>query len=133
MDTFRILSKSLFLAMVFLGCTTISTEFEEGANPEIYFQRAQRAVDINDFDTALRIYRKFLDSGINDLYYVISAEYEIAFLYYKMEKKQESIEAFEKLLRTYYDDPVDESRVPVWPKVLSQRLLQKMKGQPQTP
>lgn len=133
MDTFRILSKSLVLAVFLLGCTTISTEFEEGANPEIYFQRAQRAVDINDFDAALRIYRKFLDTGITDLYYVISAEYEIAFLYYKMEKRQESIEAFEKLLSTYYNNSVDESQVPVWPKVLSQRLLQKMRGQLETP
>lgn len=117
------------LALSLMGCTTISTEFDEGVSPEIYFQRAQTAVDRNEFDTAMVIYRKFLDTGISDPYYVISAKYEIAFLHYKKGETQQAIDAFEELLRTYYADSVLQDQVPAWPRVLSQRLLKKLKGE----
>lgn len=114
-------------ALILASCTTISTDFEEGTNPEIYFQRAQMAVDRNDYDVALTIYRKLLDSGVSDLYYVVSAQYEIAFLYYKKGQRQTAIQAFEELLRTYYEDPLYTGRVPEWPRVLATRLLQKLR------
>lgn len=115
---------------VLVSCVTVSLEFEEGSSPEMYFQRAQQAVDRNDFERAQRIYRMFLERNVDDLFYVVSAKYEIAFLDYKMEKIPQAIEGFRQLLRTYYEDPAMEGRVPEWPRVLSRRLLQKLEASP---
>jgi len=117
----------LAFIMMTASCTTISVDFEEGANPEMYFQRAQIASDRNDFELAQRIYYKLLETGITDPFYVVSAKYEIAFLNYKLGKREEAIQNFEEILKTYYEDPAWEGRVPQWPQVLSKRLLQKLK------
>ncbi len=106
----------------FAGCSTVDTTFEPGSSPEVYFQRAQLASDQNDFELAQKIYRIFLETGISDPGYRVSAEYEIAFLDYKMGRKEAAIEGFNKIL-AMYEAGTYSGMVPEWPKVLSIKIM----------
>ena len=108
-----------------VGCQTISTVFDPGAVPESYFQRAQSASGVSDYATALVIYQKFLASGLADVGYELSAKYEIAFLHYKMGKKDLAKTEFQDIL-TKYADPDRPVALPGWVKSLSELMLKKV-------
>ena len=100
---------------------------------EIYFQRAQSATDLSQYDDALAIYRSFLanrlDASREDQF---SARYEIALLLFKKGLKAEAQNDFEGILADYND--LDKSGgAPGWAKVLSQKILQKLKDQAPKP
>lgn len=119
------------LALILAGCQTISADFEEGTQPEVFFQRAQSASDASDYDKALLIYDKFLKTDIKDPIYTISAEYEIAFLRYKKGQVSEALVGFKAIL-AQYSDPNRSFDLPAWPKVLAVKMLQKLEKSPAT-
>jgi len=117
----------LLLGVLFLtSCQTIKTDFEEGTNPLIYFQRAQTALDLGDFDLAIKIYDMLLATQPGDPAIIVSAEYELAFLNYKKGNMDLAIQKFEAILKKYAD-PTQAAFLDVWPQVLSLKLLSKLK------
>lgn len=117
--------RALPLLLALAGCQTVQTEFEAGTYPEIYFQRAQEALDSDDFDTALLIYGKFLSSDIKDPAYIASAEYEISFLHYKKGDYPVALAGFKALLAKYENKELAAS-LPAWPKALAQVMVKKL-------
>ncbi|OHD10756.1 MAG: hypothetical protein A2Z96_06000 [Spirochaetes bacterium GWB1_48_6] len=111
--------------LLLTGCQTVDVTFEEGINPEIYFHRAQTAVDGKNYEIALVIYQKFLDTNPTDLAFRVSAEYEIGFLNYKLGKNAVALEWLKKV-SDRYDDPSQISFLPPWPKNLAQKLVNKI-------
>lgn len=119
-----IVSASLVLMflMLFFGCAGGPDEIPEDMDPEELFQRAQEAVvDYEDYKTALRYYEAFLERYPDDQQNRVIAQYEIAFIYYKMEKYDAAEERFQELLSEYQGEAVRV--LPQWPKALSEKLL----------
>jgi len=113
------------VAGLFFSCTTVPKEIEEGLKPAEFFQRAQTAVvERNDFKTALQYYRTFLERFPDDIQNGVAAEYEIAFIYYKMKNFDEAKRLFGELVARYEGDAA--MVLPRWPKVLSEKILAKI-------
>lgn len=121
----------LILAVVLAGCQTISVDFEEGINPEIYFHRAQLAVDAKDYEKALVIYQKYLATNPGDLGMLVSAEYEIGFLNYKLGNRTQAADWLKKVEGRYLD-PSQISNLPGWPRILAQKILGKIEPDQET-
>lgn len=104
------------------SCQTVRADLPPEASPEQYFQRAQEAFDRSDFETSALIYRRFLATLPSDPAYVVAAEYELAFLAYKMDQRDEAIQGLQSLLAKYADSSL-APLLPAWPRVLATRLL----------
>lgn len=113
---------TLMLSTLILSCAGGPEEIPEDMDPEELFQRGQEAVvDYEDYKTALHYYETFLERYPEDLQNRVIAQYEIAFIYYKMEKYDAAEERFNELLGEYQGEAVRV--LPQWPKVLSEKLL----------
>jgi len=122
------------IALFFLAsCQTAQPPIGPDATPEIYFQRAQSATDLNQYDEALQIYRSFLSERPNaSRENLFSARYEIALLLMKKGRNAEAQADFEGILADYND--LDKSSgAPGWVKVLSQKKLQEIKDKAPKP
>ena len=111
--------------LLLAGCQTVEMTFEEGINPEVYFHRAQSAVDLKDYASALVIYQKFIDTNPTDLSYIVSAEYEIGFIQYKLGKNEEAL-VWLKKVEARYEDPSQISFLPAWPRSLASKIIGKI-------
>jgi outer membrane protein assembly factor BamD (BamD/ComL family) len=100
------------------------SEIPEDLSTQEYFQLAQEAVDQRHFETALVYYRTFLERHPDDVENRIAAQYEIAFLHYKMEDYDTAEELFEELLARYEGEEADQ--LPAWPRILAEKLLEKI-------
>jgi outer membrane protein assembly factor BamD (BamD/ComL family) len=104
------------------ACQTTPEDIEEGLPPAELFQRAQEAViERNDYKTALIYYQAFLQRYPDDLQNRVKAEYEIAFLHYKMGEEKRALRGFQDLL-DYYEGEQAEV-LPQWPRVLAEKLI----------
>jgi len=113
----------LFLA----SCQTGPAPIPDDATSEIYFQRAQAASDLSQYDEALAIYRSFLvrrpDAGNENTF---SARYEIALLLAKKGQNALAQADFEAILADY--EVLEKSAgAPGWVKVLTTKKLQELK------
>jgi outer membrane protein assembly factor BamD (BamD/ComL family) len=113
-------------ALLFAACETVPepSEIPEDLSTQEYFQRAQEAVDQRHFETALVYYRTFLDRYPDDVENRIAAQYEIAFLHYKMEDYDTAEELFEELLARYEGE--EAAQLPAWPRILAEKLIEKI-------
>jgi tetratricopeptide (TPR) repeat protein len=121
--------KALLTALTLLllaACQTAPPPIGPDASAQIYFQRAQAASDLNQYDEAMGIYKKFLADRPDATHEnTFSARYEIAFLLFKKGEWAESKAAFAGILADY--DDLDKSQgAPAWVKVLSQKVLQEI-------
>lgn len=113
---------ALMVLVLFSSCAGGPEEVPEDMDPEELFQKAQEAVvDYEDYKTALSYYEAFLERYPEDQQNRVIAQYEIAFIYYKMEKYDEAKERFQELISEYQGEAVRV--LPQWPKVLSEKLL----------
>ncbi len=106
------------------ACRTGPPEIPEELTSAEFFQRAQEAVDQENWDHALAYYVEFLERYPDDLQNVVAAEYEIAFIYYRRGERTIARERLNALLARY-DEPGSE-RLPDWPAVLAERILEIM-------
>ncbi|RKX78949.1 MAG: hypothetical protein DRP87_04885 [Spirochaetes bacterium] len=111
-----------FIALFLFACSSTPKEIEEDLTPAEYFQRASKALtERGDYKTALLYYRTFLERFPDDEENGVKAEYEIAFINYKMGNHEKAKELFENLLEKYKREDAD--RLPRWPEVLAKKLL----------
>ncbi|MFP4329667.1 MAG: hypothetical protein ACLFP6_03005 [Spirochaetaceae bacterium] len=109
------------LMTMLVACQTTPPEVPEDLSQAEFFQRAQDAADENRWTVALHYYETFIERYPEDEQNVIAAEYEIAFIHYKMEEYETSKTLFEDILATYEAD--EDETLPQWPRILSEKLL----------
>ena len=115
------LTAVVLAALALSACQTTLPEIPEDLSQPEFFQRAQDAADENRWSLALHYYETFIDRYPDDEQNVVAAEYEIAFIHYKMEEYETSRELFEEILATYEGD--EDNSLPEWPRILSEKLL----------
>jgi len=119
-------SSVLFIFFVFTGCAGVPKEIPEDLQPEEYFKNAQSAVvDWGNYKAALFYYEEFMKKFPDMKGKVIEAEYEIAFIYHKQENYFEAEKRFEAILEKYKSE--DNIYYPEWPRILSLKILEKVK------
>ena len=111
----------LAVAFLFAACASIINISLE-LSPAELIQRAQEASDRNRYNTALQYYETLLERNRSSLDLIITAEYEIAFIYYKQGKYQQSRSEMNAVLE-YYNSP-DEELLPQQFKRLAQIVLE---------
>ena len=117
----RIVS-ALLIAGTLLACQSTPDVIPEDLAPREFFQRAQEAVvERSDYETALHYYETFLDRYPNDLQRSVEAEYEIAFIYYKLNDRERAEQLLKNLLEKY--DGQGAEVLPQWPRILGARIL----------
>jgi tetratricopeptide (TPR) repeat protein len=117
----------VLLGLFLVSCQTGPAAVPADATSEIYFQRAQAASDLSQYDEALAIYRSFLTQRADaPNEQTFSARYEIALLLLKKGQVAQAQADFEGILADY--DVLEKSAgAPGWVKVLSAKKLQELK------
>lgn len=120
-----ILALSAGIVFTLCACATSVKSIPEDLAPIEYFQKAQQAVaSWDDYKTALLYYQTFIERYPEDANRVVEAEYEIAFLYYKMEEYDTAEKLFNELIRKYKSAGSDT--LPQWPYSLAEKMLSKI-------
>jgi outer membrane protein assembly factor BamD (BamD/ComL family) len=116
---------SLMIGAVLLtdvvSCRTTKFEISEGMTKAEYFQRAQEAAELSDWETAKAYYRMYIERYPEDTASIFAAEYEIAFITYKQGDLAEAGRLFSELIEKHERNT--DPTVPQWPRVLSEKLL----------
>ncbi|GHU08591.1 hypothetical protein FACS1894151_04780 [Spirochaetia bacterium] len=113
---------------VLASCASGPVEIADNLSPEELIQRAQEASDNNNYNRALRYYEALRDrySDIEQKKYLCTAEYEIAFIYYKQKKYEEATEGFMLLLERYEGE--DAIWLPRQYRVLANIVLENIQS-----
>jgi len=127
----RLLTTTLAMTIVtialFAGCQTAPEEIPEDLEPAEYFQRAQEAVDSNQYETALAYYEAVVERFPDDPATQVQAQYEIAFINYKMGNSERAVELFNELLARY--EQSDSGNLPQWPRVLAEKVRDNIRAE----
>jgi len=92
----------ILVAVLCLGaCATGKLNIPEDLTPAELIQRAQEASDRNRYSVAMQYYTALLERNSTNIDLVCTAEYEIAFIYYKQRKYSQAKEGFRLLLERY--------------------------------
>jgi len=114
---------TLTLALVLAACQTDLPPPVKGDPAEIYFQRAQAAADLNEYDKATRYYQEFLDNETQQTHEeAFTARYELAIIKIKTGRFAEAKKDFEDILADM-DDVNKGAGVPSWIRILSKRKI----------
>lgn len=112
-------------AVLIFSCRTTPEAIPDDITPSEIFQKAQEAVvERNDYVTALRYYELFLDRFPDDVQKAVEAEYEIAFIQYKLQDFEAAKTGFTDLLAKY--DAEGFELLPQWPRILSEKVLNRI-------
>jgi outer membrane protein assembly factor BamD (BamD/ComL family) len=109
--------------VLFFSCAS-NVVISDDLSPAQLIQRAQEASDRNRYNIALQYYQVLLDRNRNNIDLVITAEYEIAFIYYKQKKYQQARDGFTAMLKIY--DTPDEVLYPQQFKKLAHIVLERI-------
>jgi len=118
----------VFFAVLCLGaCATGPLNIPEELTPAELIQRAQEASDRNRYNVALQYYTALLDRNSTNIDLVCTAEYEIAFIYYKQKKYSQAKEGFQSLLERYddFDDDVLPPQFKRLANIVLERIIEK--------
>jgi outer membrane protein assembly factor BamD (BamD/ComL family) len=111
-------------ALCFAACATGSLNIPQELTPAELIQRAQEASDKNRYNLALQYYEVLLERNRTNIDLVCTAEYEIAFIYYKQKKYSQAKEGFNALLERY--DTPDGDMLPPQFKRLANIVLERI-------
>jgi outer membrane protein assembly factor BamD (BamD/ComL family) len=122
------------LAML-ASCASGPAVIPPGLSAVEIFQRAQDASDRGDYPSGIRYYSLIQTSYPDDLSHLTWASYEIAFLYHKMGRDEQSLSLINDLLATYAKQG---DALPPAPRVLASKLKARLediqqKAQQKTP
>ncbi|MCL2043012.1 MAG: hypothetical protein FWG89_02610 [Treponema sp.] len=119
-----------FVALVFLAimgfssCATTIINIPEDLSPAEIIQRAQEASDRNRYAAALQYYEALLERNPDNMELVCTAEYEIAFINYKLKNYAQAREGFNALLERYNNPGMEI--LPDKFRILSNIVLQQI-------
>ena len=105
------------------ACQTVPDDIPEDKTAPQLFQKAQEAVDNDNFGAALAYYQAVLDRYGDDPENSTVALYEIGFVHYRLGREKEARPYFERVIDRYENA---ESGLPEWPLILSTRFLERM-------
>ena len=85
------------------GCQSHTSAIEKNLSPAEYFQLARDATVEGNYRLALAYYESFIDqynsnNHQNEIHRLLWADYEIAFLYHKMDNDKKAIDLLNKLI-----------------------------------
>ncbi|MDR0720681.1 MAG: tetratricopeptide repeat protein [Treponema sp.] len=109
------------LLLATAACFSVPDEISTELTPAELIQRAQEASDHNRYKVSFRYYETVLERFPTNMEYVCAAEYEIAFIYYKQKKYNESKAEFASLLKRY--DTPDAELLPPKYRILSEKIM----------
>ncbi|MCL2833621.1 MAG: tetratricopeptide repeat protein [Treponema sp.] len=115
------LLSAAFLFAVLSSCATGPATIPPDLTAAELVQRAQEASDKNRYSVSLQYYEAILQRFPDDMEYVCTADYEIAFIYYKQKKYDLSKTGMTNLLERY--NSPDEELLPQQYKVLAKKIL----------
>jgi outer membrane protein assembly factor BamD (BamD/ComL family) len=110
--------------MCFYACAGGPLNISEDLSPSELIQRAQETSDRNRYKVALQYYQALLDRNRYNIDLVCTAEYEIAFIYYKQKKYAQAKEGFYELLERYNAD--SQENLPQQFKLLALKVLERI-------
>ncbi len=93
------------LSPVILSCASVADKLDSSWSPEIFFKNAHEAMDKNRYQDAIFYYEVFLVRYPEDISRRIAAEYEMAFIHYKMGNLKIAETQFATILKNYEDSP----------------------------
>ena len=108
------------------GCSSGPPVIPEDLSVLQFFQRAQEETENREWENALYYYETFIERNPDDLPSVTAARYEIAFIQYKQGNYADAAKDFQEILDFYETTDLPLS-FPLWPQVLSRRVLQNMR------
>ncbi|WKC57891.1 tetratricopeptide repeat protein [Borrelia sp. P9F1] len=113
--------KKLVLAGTFLfSCYTASLEELTKETPYgIYLREAQKAMNSNDYRSALNVYEKMIEIHKDNAGIVATGKYEIAFINYTIGKKDTAKTLFEELIKSGI-------KTPKWILPLAKKMMEKI-------
>jgi outer membrane protein assembly factor BamD (BamD/ComL family) len=129
MNNVRPILLALAAIMCFYACVGGPLNVSEDLSPSEIIQRAQEASDRNRYKVALQYYRVLLERNLYNIDLVCTAEYEIAFIYYKQKKYAQAKEGFNDLLERY-NTPNEEDLPPQF-KLLALKVLERIEDKQQ--
>lgn len=115
---------SALVILLFLSSCASTVIIGDDLSPAELIQRAQEATDRNRYRIAMQYYEALHERYQHNIDLVITAEYEIAFIHYKLKDYHEARQGFNALLE-YYNSP-DEELLPQHYKVLANIVLERM-------
>ena len=101
----KVITKAALLAFLLSSCASVPDQVNPQWTKEIFFKNAQEAMDEYRYDTALYYYEVFLVRFHEDQTRAIAAEYERAFINYRMENYKEAAAQYNEILRKYNESP----------------------------
>jgi len=123
--------KTHFIALLFItalcaaSCVTRAINIPQELSPAELIQRAQEASDRNRYKLANQYYTVLLERNSTNIDLVCTAEYEIAFIYYKQKKFSLAKEGFNSLLERY--ETPDGDMLPPQFRRLSTIVLERIR------
>lgn len=118
---FSLIMISLLL-MSLTSCSTVPTEMDSTMKEELFFKKAQEAMDENQYNVALYYYEVYLVRYPEIHNKTIAAEYERALIYYKKREYEYSETLFNQVLDKFENSPF-AMMYPERYKILSEKLL----------
>jgi len=111
-------------AFLLLSSCASTINISEDLTPAELMQRAQEAMDRNNYKVAIQYYQALNDRNRTNIDLVITSEYHIAFIYYKQGKYEQAREGLTALLE-YYNSP-DQELLPQHFKRLAQIVIERI-------
>ena len=83
------MKKLVLIGVLFISCYTANLEELTKETPySIYLREAQKAMNVNDYQSALKVYEKMIEIHQKNASIVATGKYEIAFIHYVIDKKE---------------------------------------------
>lgn len=116
------MKKLVLLSLILISCYTINLKKLTKETPYgIYLREAQKAINVNDYNSALKAYEKMIQNFDHNPNIVATGKYEIAFIYYTINKTEKAKKIFEELIE-------NKAEMPKWIKPLAKKILNKMEN-----
>ena len=110
----------LCLCAIFtVGCETVPTEVKDSISSAELFRLAQDAYNLNLHNTALFYYDVIIERFRADRYISLSAQYEIAFIHFRLGRLELARAMLEDILTEYQRS---RNNFPQWVWILSRKI-----------
>ncbi len=113
------------LLLILGSCSSAPDQIDSDLPEEVFFKTAQDAMDEDKYNVALYYYEVYLVRYPELHDRTIAAEYERAFIYYKMKDLSYSKNLFLQILDKYESSPFS-AQYPERYRILSEKVLEKI-------